>query len=102
MTEVTTTFDQKSDTTAGSSAAPVTNRADARGLITEQQVLFSTAAATALPPVTTRRFSGAIHTVVGVLGAVLARSKRPPAQRHHPKRHLWLESSLMSREMERL
>lgn len=102
MTELTTTFDQKSDTVAGSSAGPVTNRADAPTLITEQQVLFNTAAATALPPVATLRFSDAIHTVVRVLGAVLAGSEKPPAQRHYPKRHVWLESSLMSREMDRL
>jgi hypothetical protein len=102
MTELRTTFDQKSDTVAGSSAAPVTNRAGAPALISEQQVLFSTASATALPPVTTRRFSDAIHTVARVLGAVLAGSEKPPAQRHYPKRHVWLESSLMSREMDRL
>jgi hypothetical protein len=102
MTKLTTTFGQKTDTAACSSAAPVTNRAAAPALITEEQVRFSTASAAALPPVTTRRFSDAIHAVVGALGAMLAGSERSSAQRHYPKRHVWLESSLMSREMDRL
>jgi hypothetical protein len=59
----------------------------AQTLITEQQVLFSTAAATALPPVRARRFGDAVRRVVGP---------------RYPKRHVWLENSLMSREMDRL
>jgi hypothetical protein len=104
MSELSTKSSRKPDTAVGSSAAaPVTtNLAEAPTLITEQQVLFSSAAVVALPPAKTRRFSEAVHAVAGALGAWLASAARPPAQRHYPKRHVWLESSLMSREMDRL
>jgi hypothetical protein len=103
MSELSTTFDQTPATGAGSSTAPVSRKpAEAPELITEQQVLFTTAAAVALPPAKTRRFSDAVHAVAGTLRAVFASSEKPPAQRHYPKRHVWLENALMSREMDRL
>ena len=71
-------------------------------LITEQQVLFSTAAAVALPPAKTHRWSDAVHTVTGALRGVFAASEKQPARTHYPKRHEWLDNALMAREMDRL
>ena len=101
MTEVTTTFEQKPDPGPAPSTAPVPSE-PAQALITEQQVLFGTAAAAALPPAKTRRFSDAVHAVVGSVRTWLVSASQPPAHRHYPKRHVWLENSLMSREMDRL
>jgi hypothetical protein len=70
-------------------------------LITEQQVLFSTAAAVALPPARTRRFSDAVHAVASAVGSWVASAAQPPKP-VYPKRHVWLENALMSREMDRL
>jgi hypothetical protein len=97
------TQSSKPDTAVGSSAAPVSaTSADAPTLITEQQELFSTSAAVALPPAKTRRFWDPVHAVAGAVGAWLASAAKPPAQQHYPKRHVWLENALMSREMDRL
>ena len=71
-------------------------------LITEQQVLFSTAATVALPTVKTRWWSRTIHAVSGALHAMFAAHEKPPARRHYPKRYGYLENALMSREMDRL
>jgi hypothetical protein len=102
MTDVATTYSPKSETGSVTSPASSANAAEAPALITEQQVLFSTTAAVALPPAKTRRFSDAVHAFAGALRAVFVGSEKPPAQRHYPKRHVWLENSLMSREMDRL
>lgn len=93
MTEVTTRYEQAPVTGRAQSAATVPSN-PAQTLITEQQVLFGTAAASALPPVKTRRF--------GAVRAWLVSAARPPAPQHSPKRQVWLENSLMSREMNRL
>jgi hypothetical protein len=73
----------------GMSHAPV--------FITEQQVVFSTAAADASsrPASISRRVIEAIR----VVGAAL---HRPPARRHYPQRSHYLELSRMAREMDRL
>ena len=103
MTELVTTSRTKLNTATGASAGPsATKPAEAPALITEQQVLLSTAAAVALPPAKTRRLSDAIHSVAAAVSAVFASSEKLHAQRHYPKRHVWLENSLMSREMDRL
>jgi hypothetical protein len=104
MTEPSTTFDQTPDPGAGSSTAPVsTGPAEAPALITEQQVLFGTAAAVALPPAKTRRFSDAVHAVAGTLRAVFVSSDAEPRERrHYPSRNDYLEPSRMAREMHRL
>ena len=74
--------------TDGTSDAPV--------FITEQQVLFSTAAARSLRPASiSRRLIDAIR----VVGAAL---HRPPARRHYLSRSSYLEMSRMAREMDRL
>jgi hypothetical protein len=93
MTELSTTFEQKPDTGPAPAAdAVAVKSAEAPTLITEHQVLFSTAAAVALPRPKTRR---------GVLGWLM-NAAAPPVPRQEPKRHLWLENALMSREMDRL
>jgi hypothetical protein len=33
---------------------------------------------------------------------MFAASEKPAARRHYPKRHVWLDNALMSREMDRL
>jgi len=65
-------------------------------LVTEQEVMLSTAAAAPLRSTTvTRRLIDAIR----VVGAAL---QPPPARRHHPQRFSYLEAALMAREMDRL
>ena len=64
-------------------------------LITPQEVVFSTAAATSRPASITRRLIDTIR----ILGAALY---RPPAERHHPQRFSCFEQSRMAREMDRL
>ena len=65
-------------------------------LITPQQVVFSTAAATSPRPGSiSRRLIDAIQ----VVGAAL---HRPPARRHYPQHTSYLEHSRMAREMDRL
>ena len=72
----------------GTSHAPI--------FITQQQVVFGTAAATSSGPASiSRRLIGAIR----VVGAALY---RPPARRHYPQRSSYLEQSRMAREMYRL
>jgi hypothetical protein len=85
--------------------SPVTSvptATETQALITEQQVLFSTAASVALPPAKTRRWSDTVRVVSGALRAMFAASEKPPARKHYPKRYGYLENALMSREMDRL
>jgi hypothetical protein len=70
-------------------------------LITEQQVLFSTAAAVALPPARTRRWHDIVHAAASAVGSWFANAAKPPKP-VYPKRHGWLENATMSREMDRL
>jgi hypothetical protein len=97
MTELTTSSEQQSGT--GTSAAPAKS---GHALITEQQVLMSTAAAVALPPAKIRRFSDAVHAVASAFGGWLVSAAKPPAKPVYAKRHEWLENAMMSREMDRL
>jgi len=90
---------ERGDTTPATSAQ---NATQTQALITEQQVLFSTAAAVALPPAKTRRWSDTLQAVSTALRTMFAASEKPPARRHYPKRHVWLDNALMSREMDRL
>lgn len=69
---------------------------DAPVFITQQQVVFSTAAARSLrPPSISRR-------LIEAIGGVSAALYRPPARRHHPQHSSYLEMSRMAREMDRL
>jgi|SRR4051794_15708221 hypothetical protein len=74
----------------------------AHALITEQHVLFSTAAAVALPPAKIHWWSDMVHTVGAASRAMFATSEKAPSQRHYPKRYSWLDNAIMSREMDRL
>jgi hypothetical protein len=103
MTDIATTSNRKlEDSGETSPVTSVTNSTEAQTLITEQQVLFSTAAAVALPPAKTRRFSDTIQAVSATLRAIFAASEKPRARRVYPKRYGYLENALMSREMDRL
>ena len=97
MTDLATTLRPTSQT----AAAPVTTPARKPALITEQQVQFSTAAAVALPPTKTRRWSRAMDSVARAIRVHFA-GRTEPVRPHYPKRHAYLESALMAREMGRL
>ena len=102
MTDIATTyrpgFDENDETLITSQRAST----DTPQLITEQQVLFSTAAAVALPPARTRRWSDTLHAMTSAVGAWFVSAAKPPTKPVYPKRHVWLENALMSREMDRL
>jgi hypothetical protein len=102
MTNMATTFSPELDESRETLVAPATSSTGTQTLITEQQVLFSTAAAVALPPAKTRRWSDTVHAVSTALRAMLSESEEPAARQHYPKRHAWLDNALMSREMDRL
>ncbi len=100
MSNMATTFSPELDESREVLVTSAPSSTDTQTLITEQQVLFSTAAAVALPPAKTRRWS---DTVGAALRAIfLAESEKTVARRHYPKRHVWLDNALMSREMDRL
>jgi hypothetical protein len=71
-------------------------------LITEQQVLFATAAAVPLQPARTSR--GWTEAVRAFLTAAFVKSSNEsqPKRRHYPSRNDFLEDSRMAREMMRL
>ena len=102
MTDMATTYSHEhGESRETSPSTPVASATETQAVITEQQVLFSTAAAVALPPVRTRRFSDAIHAVASAVGGWLPSAATPPKP-VYPKRHVWLENALLSREMDRL
>jgi hypothetical protein len=102
MTDMATTFSVESVQSRNTSpSTSVTSATETQAVITEQQVLFSTAAAVALPPARTHRFSDAIHAVASAVGSWVASAAQPPKP-VYPKRHVWLENALLSREMDRL
>jgi hypothetical protein len=101
MNELATTFTPTSKPHASPRPSP-TNPTETATLITEHQVRLSTAAAVALPPAKTRRISDLVEAVAARVLVLFASSGKPPARRHYPKRHDWLENSRMSREMDRL
>ena len=74
---------------------------DGTTLITEQQVMFSTAAAVALRPARASRWATAMEMVSGAVGAIFTDS-RPPAQRYVARRYVYFENAMMEREMDRL
>ena len=74
-------------------------------LITEQQVLFATAAALPLQPAkTSRRWAEAARAIGASLRAAFVTSsdEARPTRRHYPARNDFLEDSRMAREMMRL
>ena len=102
MTTLHTEGGTKSQPTKIESApAPtVEQTADTSTLITEQQVLFGSAAA--LAPATTRRWGNPAHGVAAAVHAMFARPEKPRAVRHYPSRLGYLENAAMSRAMDRL
>jgi hypothetical protein len=70
-------------------------------LITERQVLFSSAAALSSP---TRRRTRGANLFAAIRGMFVASSEKPRRERSRdvPRRYSFLENSLMAREMDRL
>jgi hypothetical protein len=89
------------ETKAGTARAveTTTKPADTAALITEQQVLFASAAALAPAPAKHHHLA---HEFASAVRAVFVRPEKPHARKHHPQRFTYLESSAMSREMDRL
>ncbi len=110
MTDIATTSDRKLED--GGEAPPVTavpvtsvpvtsvpDSTESQVLITEQQVLFSTAAAVPLPPAKTRRWTEAVRAVAASVRAAFATSgdlvtakdleskDARPKRRHYPPRN---------------
>ena len=81
---------------------PQQTSTESTALITEQQVLLSTAAAVALPPAKTRRWYENVHAAASAVGSWVASAAKPPTKPVYPKRHVWLENASMGREMDRL
>ena len=102
MTNMAATSSPELDESRETLVTSVPASTDDQALITEQQVLFSTAAAVALPPATTRRWSDTVHAVTTAVRAMFAAPQKRPERKHYPKRHVWLDNALMSREMDRL
>lgn len=71
--------------------------ASAPAVITEQQVLFSTAAA-----LTPARKRTRAHAVTAAVRGWFTRPEKPSAPRHYPQRFSYLEKAAMSRAMDRL
>lgn len=76
----------------------------APGLITEQEVVFATAAAVRTRPTTTRWWTEATLVVLGAIHRMFATlaSNARPGRRHYPKRYAYLEHACLAREMDRL
>ncbi len=71
-------------------------------LITEQQVLFSSAAAVAIS--SAHWWTSATRAVTVTMRRIFVTSEADarPKRRHYPPRSTWLEDSRMAREMHRL
>ena len=80
------------------SVAPADEAASGEILITEQEVLFATAAAL---PARRQHISRRFGAVMRGMFAVSAHASGPP-RRHVPKRYEFLERAVMGREMDRL
>jgi hypothetical protein len=98
MVELISAPDEMPDAVAA--VAPVTDEVtQAPVLITEQEVVLSTAAAVRLRPAKTRR--GLISVLRGLFVNSMAIAERP--RRHYPpRRSSFLEHAAMAREMHRL
>ena len=72
-------------------------------LVTEQEVIVGTAAAVPMRPSTIRRWSQMTYVVAAAWQRIfLTTADARPARRYQPARYQFLESALMSREMDRL
>jgi len=100
MTEVLAPFGAPLDAVKPSAAVEAPPRTPV--LITEQQVLFATAAAVPLQPARTgRRWVDAIRALL-TAAFEKSHSESQPKRRHYPSREDYLENSRMAREMLRL
>jgi hypothetical protein len=91
------TIEQPADVVEAAPRAPV--------LITEQRVLFATAAAVPLqPPKIGRRWAAKVRAMAASLRAIVDTSSNEarPKRRHYPERNDFLDDSRMAREMLRL
>jgi hypothetical protein len=70
-------------------------------VITEQQVLFATAAAVPLQPEKTRSWISRVVGAIVAAASVTSGEDRPKRQ-HYPSRYDFLEDARMAREMHRL
>ena len=80
-------------------AKVVEKSADTAALITEQQVLFASAAALAPAPARHRNVVGEFASAVH---GMFTREAKPRDDKHYAQRFTYLENSAMSREMDRL
>ncbi|MGX9792099.1 hypothetical protein [Mycobacterium sp. MMS18-G62] len=71
-------------------------------VITEQQVLFATAAAVPLQPTKTRGWFSRLVGSIVASGSVASDDEGRVKPRHYPPRHDFLEDARMAREMHRL
>ena len=85
--------------TQSAPAPSVEKSTDTAALITEQQVLFSSAAALAPAPA---RHRNVAHELASTVRAMFARPEKSHAPKHYPRRFGYLEQSAMSRAMDRL
>ncbi len=98
------TLDTKPDTTDQTPKTEIASQAveqaaETAALITEQQVLFASAAA--LTPASARQ-PGTAYGLASTVRAMFTRSETRSAPEHYPQRFVYLETSAMSREMDRL
>jgi hypothetical protein len=105
MTDMATTHNPEADESREKLVTSVPASTETQALITEQQVLFATAAAVPLQPATTGR--GWIEAVralgASLRAAFVTSSNEPrPKRQHYPARNDFLEDSRMAREMLRL
>jgi hypothetical protein len=101
MTDMATTYHPELDESGEQLACLPQASIGTHALITEQQVLFNTAAAVALPPEPTRGWSDTVHGMASAFSTWLANAAQPPKP-IYPKRRAWLETAAMSRSMDRL
>ena len=71
-------------------------------LITEQEVLFATAAAVPVQPEKTRGWVSRVVGAIVAAASVTSGHEERPKRRHYPSRHDFLEDARMAREMYRL
>jgi len=101
MTDMATTYRPELDESREQLVSSTPRLTGTHTLITEQQVLFNTAAAVALPPPKTRGWADALRAVASSFSSWLASAAQPPKP-VYPKRRVWLETAMLSREMDRL
>ena len=101
-----TTLDTKAGTNNQNNKAPKSESAPAQAveqstgaLITEQQVLMSSAAALAPAPARHRNVAVEVSSKVR---AMFARPEKSHVPKHYPQRFAYLETAALSREMDRL